>query len=166
MFKATGLGINNGIGSLRVSVNASVQGNVMSLVYGDNFIGQTEISNYQFMGLFAASNITSAENLILPATTLKQHCYAEMFSTCERLTTAPVLPATTLVNSCYYTMFLACTNLNYIKCLATSGFEAYQCTDSWVFGVAASGTFVKDANATWTTGTSGIPSGWTVQNNS
>lgn len=168
MFKATGLTPNtfDGIGTLNPSVSASVQGNTMSLVYGDNFIDQTEISNYQFRNLFAASNITSAENLILPATTLKQYCYADMFNGCDRLTTAPVLPATTLVNSCYYGMFLGCTSLNYIKCLATSGFDVYQCTGYWVYNVSDTGTFVKDANTTWTTGDNGIPSGWTVIDNS
>lgn len=60
-------------------------------------------------------------------------------------------------------MFLKCTNLNYIKCLATSGFNANSALTNWVSNVAATGTFVKDANTTWSTGNGGIPSGWTVQ---
>ena len=59
-------------------------------------------------------------------------------------------------------MFYGCTSLNYIKCLATNT-SAYYCTSDWVSGVAASGTFVKDANTTWTTGVNGAPSGWTVE---
>lgn len=37
--------------------------------------------------------------------------------------------------------------------------------NSWVTGVSSTGTFVKNAAATWTNtfGTSAIPSGWTVQ---
>ena len=36
-------------------------------------------------------------------------------------------------------------------------------TSNWVTGVAADGIFVKDANmSSWTTGANGIPSGWTV----
>jgi hypothetical protein len=37
-------------------------------------------------------------------------------------------------------------------------------TRDWVNGVAASGTFVKNSAATWTTtGNNGVPTGWTVQ---
>ena len=36
-------------------------------------------------------------------------------------------------------------------------------TSYWVDGVASSGTFVKNKNATWNvTGYDGIPSGWAV----
>jgi len=97
------------------------------------------------------------------ATTLGQACCAYMFSGCTSLTTAPELPATTLVPYCYESMFHGCSSLNYIKCLATD-ISAAGCTFTWVSGVASAGTFVKDADMNdWTTGTSGIPIGWTVQ---
>ena len=87
-----------------------------------------------------------------------------MFQRCTSLTTAPALPATTLTDSCYGGMFYYCSNLNYIKCLATD-ISASNCTSSWVNYVQTnSGTFIKNPNMTgWTTSTSGIPSGWTVQ---
>ena len=100
----------------------------------------------------------------LPATTLKAYCYDGMLEGCTSLTTAPELPATTLVNYCYSHMFYNCTSLNYIKCLATD-ISAKSCTDYWVSGVASTGTFVKAADMSrWTTGSDGIPSGWTVTN--
>ena len=87
-----------------------------------------------------------------------------MFNGCTSLTTAPELPAITLAESCYHSMFSGCTSLNYIKCLATD-ITASFCTDKWVNGVASTGTFVKKSNMTyWSTGYSGIPKGWTVQN--
>ena len=99
----------------------------------------------------------------LPATTLTNSCYGGMFSGCTGLTTAPELPATTLAYSCYQNMFDGCSSLNYIKCLATT-ISATSCLSDWVSGVASIGTFVKAANMTsWTTGTSGIPSGWTIE---
>ena len=99
----------------------------------------------------------------LPATTLANSCYAGMFDGCTSLTQAPELPATTLADYCYYGMFYGCTSLNYIKCLATN-ISADYCTGSWLGNVAASGTFVRDASMTgWTTGNSGIPSGWTLE---
>lgn len=99
----------------------------------------------------------------LPAETLAEGCYNSMFIGCTSLTTAPELPATTLEYGCYTGMFTNCTNLNYIKCLATD-ISASNCTYYWVNGVAATGTFVKAASMEdWTTGNSGIPSGWTVR---
>lgn len=168
MFKAIRLtpSSSDGIGTLVPSENASVQGNVMSLVYYDDFVGQTEIFNqYQFLGLFyQGTHITSAENLILPATTLTERCYRSMFNGCTSLTTAPALPATTLVEGCYFGMFNGCTSLNYIKCLATDK-SALECTQYWVSGVTGTGDFVKSASMTgWRTGVSGIPSGWRVRN--
>lgn len=220
------------------------EGNIMSLIYGDDFKNNLTISStYAFTSLFSeCTNLVSAENLVLPATTLTNNCYSNMFRDCKSLTTAPALPATTLANYCYEHMFdgctklitapsilpattlnwycyqymfqdctslttapalpattltdscyesmfrgctslktapelpatklagfcyeymfLGCTKLNYIKCLATN-ISARDCTYSWVYGVASTGTFVKASSMTsWTTGTSGIPSGWTVQ---
>jgi hypothetical protein len=85
-----------------------------------------------------------------------------MFRGCTSLTTAPSLPATTLADYCYDGMFSGCTNLNYIKCLATD-ISANSCTFGWVSGVASSGTFVTPSTTAWSTGTSGIPTGWTTQ---
>ena len=115
---------------------------------------------------YGCSNLTRVYN-VLPATTLSQHCYAYMFNGCSSLTTAPELPATYIrKNGCYAVMFQGCSSLSYIKCLATDYMSAYQATSSWVDGVAATGVFVKNPNASfWTTGTGGIPSGWTVIDN-
>ena len=103
----------------------------------------------------------------LPATTLADECYSDMFEGCTNLTTAPDLPATTLVTRCYSRMFQDCTKLNYIKAMFTtrpSGSSPNYYTQNWVSGVASSGTFVKNAAATWNvTGVNGVPSGWTVE---
>ena len=99
----------------------------------------------------------------LPATALKPGCYFAMFENCTSLVNAPALPATTLVSNCYADMFLQCRKLAYIKCLATD-ISATDCVDRWVYLAGNnSGTFVKAASMNdWTTGTSGIPAGWTV----
>ena len=89
------------------------EGNIMSLIYGDDFKNKLTISNnYAFTGLFSeCTGLTSAENLILPATTLASYCYAGMFAVCSSLTTAPKLPATTLADDCYSNMFAVCSSL-------------------------------------------------------
>lgn len=170
--------------------NAS--GNVMSLLFGDDFIGQTDLTgkNYAFYSLFASNtHLVDASNLKLPATTLANRCYAAMFYGCTSLTAAPELPATTLADGCYDQMFQGCTslttapelsattlagrcynqmfqgcsNLNYIKAMFTTT-PSSSYTGNWVKGVSSTGTFVKNSVATWdVTGNNGIPSGWTVE---
>ena len=220
------------------------EGNIMSLIYGDDFKNKLTISSeFAFNGLFRdCANLVSAENLILPATTLADWCYGNMFQDCSSLTTAPELPATTLasyccyemfyncsklttapelpatnladncysnmfqncssletassilpaitlaencysymfygcgsltsapelpantlVDGCYQGMFVDCSSLNYIKCLATD-ISAYGCTSYWVYGVAPTGTFVKNPDMNdWTEDEQGIPVGWDIE---
>ena len=167
----------------------NVYGNIMSLIYGNDFENQTVITDkHSLCSIFVNCNkLINAENLILPATTLVEHCYdamfygctslttapvlpattlafgcyKHMFNSCTSLTTAPELPATTLAESCYQYMFEGCRNLNYIKCLATTDVKVNNCA-SWVNGVSSTGTFVKKAGVNWSTGISGIPANWTV----
>ena len=83
-----------------------------------------------------------------------------MFTGDVLLVTAPELPAETLADYCYYGMFTGCTGLSYIKCPAVD-ISASGSTSIWVNNVAASGTFVKNANASnWSIGVNGIPNGW------
>ena len=96
------------------SCEFDAKGNVMSLLYGDNFKGEVDLTgkNCAFNNLFAGnSNLVSAENLSLPATTLANKCYRSMFEGCTSLATAPELPATTLAVGCYSGMFFDCTSL-------------------------------------------------------
>ena len=115
---------------------------------------------YMFYG---CTSLTTAPT-VLPATTLTICCYQYMFYGCTSLTTAPALPATTLADYCYRHMFHKCTKLNYIKALFTTT-PSTTYTSNWVNGVASTGTFVKNKDATWNvTGVHGIPEGWTVVN--
>lgn len=88
----------------------SADGNIMSLLYGDDFIGKKEIPcDFCFNSLFFGCNLKHAP--ILPATVLKRECYRNMFFSCWELAEAPELPATTLAESCYSSMFYECTSL-------------------------------------------------------
>lgn len=250
MWKSQLSPVSDGIGRFSSSQKYNVEGNAMSLLYGDNFQNKTSfpsagLNDLYFANLFSGSTkLISAENLVLPATTLKlgcyehmfdgctsltstpslpattlaeycynymfagcsslttvpsnmlpvtnlvegcyqsmfqgcsslatapllpattlaEYCYSYMFAWCSSLTTAPELSATTLVDYCFWGIFIDCASLNYIKCLATN-ISATDCTFNWVNGVASSGTFVKNSSmSSWTTGISGIPSNWSVQN--
>jgi len=50
-----------------------------------------------------------------------------------------------------------------VTCLATN-ISATGCTKEWLSGVASGGTFTAVKGVRWTTGASGIPSGWTRLN--
>ena len=173
-----GVNIKNSFTSTTAYFN--VYGNIMSLLYGDNFIGQTVLpATYTFCQIFKSSCVTSAEYLILPATTMLASCYRAMFSKAINLTVGPTFIATTLVQECYKYMFEACISLTKITCLAESGMT----TDSdagalnnftgpatGIGSVPSTGLFIKSANTsigtadntTWGTGQNGIPKGWTI----
>ena len=121
----------------------------------------TTLAEHCYESMFyGCTDLTTAPEL--PATTLAKQCYRAMFQDCTSLTTALELPATTLAEGCYITMFYRCNKLSYIKMLATN-ISASDCLSGWVYGVASSGTFVKNKNATWNvTGDSGVPEGWTI----
>ena len=172
-FRASGLtaSSSSGIGSFNISNgDCNVGCNVMSMVYGADFKGKTEITQtYQFYRLFYSSSstggrIVDASGLALPATTLANDCYSYMFYDCSSLVNAPALPATTLTQYCYSNMFRGCTKLNYIKAMFTTT-PSSTYTSNWVNGVSPTGTFVKNSAATWTDtfGVDAIPEGWTVE---
>ena len=107
---ATGYSAYNSFGG---SALFELEGNIMSLIYGDDFKNNLTISSdYVFISLFNnCKGLTSAENLVLPSITLAYGCYRTMFEGCTSLTKAPKLPATTLAGSCYSNMFKGCTSL-------------------------------------------------------
>ena len=174
--------------------NFNVSGNIMSLLHGDNFANITSFNSKPkvFAMLFdSCTTLINAKDLILPATTLTEWCYRQMFyqdtnlltaptisateindvyenqscnsmfESCTSLTTSPILSVIILKNDCFINMFKGCTNLSSITMLATT--SASSSLSKWVDGVAASGTFTKDASMTsLPSGVSGIPSGWTV----
>lgn len=91
----------------------TVEGNTMSLLYGDNFTGQTVLpSEYTFRGFFTnCTGLTDAENLILPAPVCTRECYRNMFAATRISTAVPKLPAMTLARACYTNMFIGCNTL-------------------------------------------------------
>lgn len=185
-----GLGtITTGLTLSASTAHFTAEGNILSLKYLDYDIQYDSVVHRNFF--IGCTGITSAENLVLPATALTDSCYSYMFSGCTNLQIAPKLPATSLATQCYvymfkdcssltsapdlpapvlaygsYTrMFERCSSLNHVKCLATD-MSATNCLKFWmngVSGVSSTGTFIKHVNATWNEGISGIPSNWTVE---
>lgn len=170
-----------------------VEGNVMSLFYGDDFIGQNEYHMYggPLSQLFYESKtLVSARNLVLPSTvnvdcyfrtfyncsslkyapklpakTLVAYCYAYMFDGCISLKEAPELLAVNLAPSCYERMFSGCKNLKYVKCTYPAQINIHDYVLGWCGGVSNRGYFIKSSeNIWWTVGENGIPEGWSIIN--
>ena len=125
----------------RISSTADVYvyGNVMSLINPTEYPTlKTLTGKDAFSHLFAkagtnawefVSNTTiqnhPTKDLVLPATTLTNMCYMDMFAGCEGLTRAPALPATEMTVACYAEMFTGCANLTKAPALPTTTFTPY-----------------------------------------
>lgn len=181
-----------GIGKFTISGKCDIGGNIMSLLYGADFIGNNTIKSFAFYNLFNGQPIVNAARLVMPAMKMQQACYYRMFMNCTNLVYSPKLPATEMGTECYYGMFNGCTNLvseqilpatslasscygymynrcsklSYIKMMATaSNALSGTYTYNWVEGVSATGKFVSNVDALWTEsfGKSAIPTGWTIE---
>ncbi len=97
-----------------------VYGNVMSLIHASDFATNYEMTgDWNLANLFklptanpwdppvAVTTIKShpTNDIVLPATTLTNFCYAGLFAGCKGITRAPALPSTTMTVGCYEEMF-------------------------------------------------------------
>ena len=80
------------------------------------------LADYCYFNMFQGCNSLESAP-VLPATTLEKSCYFGMFYGCTSLTSAPVLPAEKLAESCYYCMFQKCTSLTSAPVLSATTLE-------------------------------------------
>ena len=156
--------------NIRPSMKTEIYGNVMSLLKGkDNLESATALeAKNAFYGLFAGAEklVNNAERLlVLPATTLTEGCYQDMFNGCKGIEKAPELPAPKLEKNCYQEMFYDCAKLNHVKCLA-SDIKAENSTKDWLgkAGTEATETKVLETLVPMTANSDdGVPTSWTAQ---
>ena len=117
-FYSTNAGlVNDNAFNIQPDKKTYVYGNVMSLIDDgtEGFANDKTIEGKDALrGLFKGASLLvshAMKKILLPATTLKDGCYQDMFNGCTGLTTAPDLPATTLATDCYTGMFKGCTGL-------------------------------------------------------
>ena len=128
--------------NIRPSMKTEIFGNVTSLLKGkDNLESATTIeANNAFYGLFAAADklVNNDDRLlVLPATTLTEGCYQDMFNGCKGIEKAPELPAPKLEKDCYSEMFFGCEKLKKISIGATAtadGTKLSDCTGGMLTG--------------------------------
>jgi len=112
--KGTKMGYWNGPAVFSSTGTFDAKGDIMSLLYLDDFAGTAITADYAFAGIFRGSPIRDASAFMLSPTTLRTGSYAFMFYGCTSLTHAPQMAFTGFasgsVNGCY-AMFRECTSL-------------------------------------------------------
>ena len=121
---------SDGIGTFSATGNFNVSGNVMSLLYDNNFTDKVSLSgkNRVFQALFINNTkLKQVTEPILPATTLAERCYVGMFQGCSGMTSVHtnLLPATTLAERCYQQMFNGCSSLTTAPLLPATNLAPY-----------------------------------------
>lgn len=132
-FRATPTTVSSdsGMGTFNIGGRCCLGGNIMSLMYGGDFEGQTYIgTTNMFRYLFRnQSSIEDASKLVLPAMYLASYCYYAMFYNCSGLISAPTtLPAPRLETYCYQYMFYGCTSLVNAPELKFKVTSSYSCS--------------------------------------
>jgi len=102
----------------RASSKVYISGNVMSLL-----ADKDHLSVSAFQGAFSRGGTTAVTyididpdaDLILPATTLADQCYMQMFRNCTSLTKSPVFTVEEVGIKCCYNMFRQCSMLENVS---------------------------------------------------
>ena len=133
-------------------VNFDVEGNAMSMLFDDNFEGEEFDSGttYHLSGLFYNNtHLINASGMTLPATTLYDNDYNDMFYGCSGLTSAPsVLPATTIGASTYKRTFSGCTSLIAAPQISATTMNGDQNCESMFYGCSGLTTAPSELPAT------------------
>ena len=191
-FKANTADLNVGNKIFDATANYEIGGNIMSLIFGDDFktkdsyiksvVGNDALfsgDTYLVDAYSLVINLNSAshsfDSLFRNCTSLTsgpekivirdagQLALPSTFSGCTSLTTAPEIIVENIAFFSFFNVFANCTNLNSIKFLLKHNNGAFMPFADWVMGVSQTGTFTKNKDANWwQNGKDGIPTGWTV----
>ena len=108
----------------------------------------TTLADKCYKNMFERSGLKSTPSL--PATTLADSCYYQMFHWCISLTWLPKLHATTLSDLCYYQMFQDCTNIKLSSSQTWIYQTAYRIPSTWT-GAEGSSSLYRMFYSTWWT---------------
>lgn len=154
------------------------------------FLPATNLAPGCYSNMFRKCYGLVTPTISLPATIAQNGCYNAMFAECTAMTWAPEIMITDYDSSCFNFMFNKCYKLQhapvlrkenntriyvssmftkmFAECTALTYIECYYSNprtsdfSDWVSGVSSTGIFVRDPEAQWTRGNSGIPTNWSV----
>ena len=105
----------------------------------------TSINQGVYYEMFmGCTNLKSAP--YLPATSVSNYHYGYMFRGCTSLVNAPDLPAKSVSEHGYYYMFYGCSKLERVKAMFTNTPNTTYSTTSWLSGVNSTGVFIKNVD--------------------
>ena len=87
----------------------------------------TTLGQWTYNNMFLGCTALTTPPSILPATTLTLGCYAGMFRNCINLTIAPTISATTLQQRCCQEMFMGCSKLEAAPVLHATTLVSFGC---------------------------------------
>lgn len=135
----------------------NIYGNIMSLIHGDDFIGNYEVSStlHPFRELFMQIKVVDAKYLIIPINRAYAYCFFELFYGNTYIVNAPTFIIETVDKESMQEMFRNCSSLNNVTIVSDSvGTQI-----SMFQGVTTNGVMYKDGNWSLT-----VPNTWTVKN--
>ena len=100
-----------GIYDINDAAAFNIYGNIMSLIYGDDFANNSELNENitvsPFKNMFLRAKVRDASNLCLPSTHLLKNMYFGFFNE-STIEYAPKIIPAHLADSCYGAMFKRC----------------------------------------------------------
>ena len=121
------------------------------------------ISSYGLFQCFDGDESLTAAPSVLHPVNINPYCYYRMY-TRTNIRNTPILPAQTLKESCYVELFTSCNDFSSVTSYANN-ISATSCLENWMKSVKSSGTFHNLGTASYPRSASGVPSGWTIVKN-
>lgn len=121
---------------------------------------------YRAMFAYSKAMTAAPKSITLSSSSgIGYRCYY-MFQYCTSLVTAPDLPALSAYKYDYQYMFTNCTSLMSCKCnLLSPTFTSAGLCYRMFYGISTNGTLYRNPNsATWTKGSAGVPTSWSIEN--
>ena len=139
----------SGGGPTLFGVYCNIKGNIMSLVSGDNFASAKTLTDEKVFNSFGRQLefLSSAKELILPATGVPNSGYRDMFYGCSSLTETPVIFAETCGSYAFCQMFRQ-TKITKAPELSTITSLGLSCYDSMFYNCQQLKTSMKTLPAT------------------
>lgn len=109
---------------------AEVSGNIMSMIYGDDFLLYDSKDKFKLSGKWR-NHVSKADNLSMPRIITQKDCCEGMFGN-NPMTSIPKLPAKTVPEGCYQWIFEGCQNLTD---LSSYKLDAKYVTDNSLVGM-------------------------------
>ena len=136
----------------------NVYGNILSLIYGDNFADKHSVTDsaHVLRDIFRDIQSVSAEFMIIPVDIIHTYCCVLIFSGNTTIEKGPVFISSEIKSNGLQQAFDGCTSLQSVTILADT---VNTSQSNWARNVPSGGVLTKKTGTTWNL----LPTGWTVK---